>query len=335
MKFTKISLIAALAISASVGAEVSGKLTAYSYDVENSAAQRDAALTLSVTEKLTNNIKVNATVVAVDGLGSNTTIQPNGSLATEANIEATFGNTTVKAGRQYIESPMFYSFDWLMKPVAFEAVSVVNTDIENTTLVAVDANNMAGNTDTSFSKLNGTNRAYGAMYATDNYSANAWYYDIEHSSYDQVYIDATKTFGNIETSAQYASTDYETGLDSTAYGIKATTNVAGVDITVAASDIDDKAAGYVAGDSIFTSSWNYFASDTVGSATKISASKEISGISTEVSYANYEGDDKELDIILGYSVNDKISIDAIYTDTNYNNTTNDESALEIIATYSF
>lgn len=335
MKLTKLSLVAALAMSASFGAEVSGKLTAYSYDVENSTAQRDAALTVSITEELTNNIKVNATVVAVDGLGSNTTIQDNNTLTTEANIEATFGNTTVKAGRQYIESPMFYSFDWLMKPVAYEAVAVINTDIANTTLVAVDANEMAGNTATAFSKLNGTNRAYGAMYAVDGYTANAWFYDIEHSSYEQTYVDATKTFGNIEASAQYASTDYETGLDSTAYGIKATTNVAGIDVTVAASDVDDKAAGYVGGDSIYTSSWNYFASDTVGSATKISASKEIAGISTEVSYANYEGDDKELDIILGYSLNDKVSIDAIYTDTNYNNTTADESALEVIATYSF
>lgn len=336
MKLTKLSLMATLAISASFGAEVSGKLTGYTLNPEAGNTQKDAALTVSIKEKLTNNISINATMVAIDALGASTplndgTAQTNGTFTSEANIVATFGNTTVKAGRQYIESPMFYSFDWLMKPVAYEAVAIINTDIANTTLVAVDASKMAGNTAMSFEDLTGTNRAYGAVYSTEDYNAQAWFYDIENGSYEQTYLDATKSFGNIELSAQYVNTDFETTTDSKAYGIKASTQVSGVDVTVAAVDTNDAAGTYVGGDSMYTSMWNTFAiAETVGTSTMISASKEINGVDLSVAHAEYEGNDNfETNVIAGYSVNDKIDLTAVYSDTD------NSDALEFIANYNF
>jgi hypothetical protein len=331
-KFTKLSLVAALALSTSAfGATVSGTMTAYSLDEENTAATHDVALTLKVSEKLNDNISVNATIVSVEGFDTKHPIQNDGTLTTEANVVATYANTTVKAGRQYIESPMFYSFDWKMKPIAYQATALINTDIANTTLVAVDAQRWTSdNTKMTFDALDGKNRAYGAVYSVDGYSAQAWYYDIEAYStdYTQTYLDATKSFGDIEVTAQYIDTN--AAADSQAYGIKVSTKVAGFDITVAAADVNDASgAYYVGGDSMVTSMWNSFAIEQgVGTSSMISASTELAGVSITTAYADYT-DGFETNLITEYAVSEKVGLTAVYTDTDT------EHALEVMATYSF
>ncbi|RUM46032.1 MAG: hypothetical protein DSY46_01170 [Hydrogenimonas sp.] len=54
----------------------------------------------------------------------------------EAYLQYNRGNTTVKAGRQRIDTPMAGSDDARMLPNLFEAYLLTNTDIEKTTLIA-------------------------------------------------------------------------------------------------------------------------------------------------------------------------------------------------------
>jgi hypothetical protein len=86
------------------------------------------------------------------------------SILGEAYVQAKFGNTTLKAGRQKLDTPLAGSDDARMLPNLFEAYTLTNTDIANTTLVAAHVTKFAQGT---------FGRAYagGILAATSGYSA--------------------------------------------------------------------------------------------------------------------------------------------------------------------
>jgi len=171
MKFTKLSLIAALAMSAAfaggdiepvpapVVAEypqtsIDGKLTGYYYTDDSGKpaydmfdkdwSQLGLAATLNVSHKFTENIAANFGAVGYlntnkyDGiLGSNFYFegQENGAFINVANITASFAGTTLILGRQLLNTPMLSGFDWLLAPGSFEAYTVANSSIENVTFI--------------------------------------------------------------------------------------------------------------------------------------------------------------------------------------------------------
>jgi len=173
MKFTKLSLIAAVAVSSAFAGgdiepvvaapvveevlsntTIAGKLTGYYITTDSSSAydmfdkdwsQLGLAATLDVTHKFTDNIAMNFS--AIGYLNTNRDIpfnyisngyfesNDNGAYINVANITATFMDTTFILGRQLLDTPMLGSFDWLLAPGAFEAYTVANNSIENLTLV--------------------------------------------------------------------------------------------------------------------------------------------------------------------------------------------------------
>jgi hypothetical protein len=171
MKFTKLSLVAALAVSAAfaggdiepvaapVVAEefpqttISGKITGYYYtddSAENDTpaydmfdkdwSQLGLAATLDVTHKFTENIAANFGAVGYLNTNQDAPIgyfedQDNGAFINVANITATFMDTTFILGRQLLNTPMLAGFDWLLAPGSFEAYTAANSSIENVTLI--------------------------------------------------------------------------------------------------------------------------------------------------------------------------------------------------------
>lgn len=173
MKMTKLSLVAALAVSSAFAGgdiapvepvvaapvenmtTISGKLTGYYitndgsdlYDMfDKDGSQLGLAATLDVTHKFTENIAANFS--ALGYLNTNRDIpydyiygssyfesQPNGAIFNVANITATFADTTFVLGRQFIDTPMVGGFDWLLSQGSFEAYTVVNNSFENLALV--------------------------------------------------------------------------------------------------------------------------------------------------------------------------------------------------------
>ncbi len=383
MKLTKLSLVAALAVSSAFAGgdiapvepvvvapvveaaacnsntTVSGKAQAYYYTTDgvdlfdSDSSAFATAVTLDVKHNFTENIAANFTAVGYANLMSELPFgyfenDEVGAYLNVANITATFAGTTVVLGRQLIDSPMFGSFDWLLAPSSFEAYTVVNSSITNLTLVGTyvtkfrDVN--AGDNFTDLTDINdGNNYALGAAYATDTLSASVWYYNIDAGDYTQVYADAGYNFGSVSIAAQYATTDYALGLDSDAYAAKVEATLGNFDLMAAVSNVTDAAAGYVSRDGLYTSSWNYFASDAAEAnedtlSWKVSASTELSGLNAEVSYAAYGDEGSELDVILGYDVTKCINVAAVYTSTDYDvavDASDSEDALELIATYKF
>ncbi|KYJ86527.1 hypothetical protein [Sulfurovum riftiae] len=174
MKFTKLSLVAALAVSAAVAGgdiapapvvveeapqtTISGKLTGYyitadngtdltpvSYDMfDKDWSQLGLAATLDVNHKFTDNIAMNLGAVGYvntnrdipfDYIGEYFEGEPHGAFINVANITATFMDTTFILGRQLLNTPMLSGFDWLLAPGSFEAYTVANSSIENVTLI--------------------------------------------------------------------------------------------------------------------------------------------------------------------------------------------------------
>ena len=174
MKFTKLSLIAALAVSSAfaggdiapvepvvapvetAATTINGKLTAYYYTNDDFSMfdRKDSnlagAVTLDVTHNFTSNIAMNFSAVGFAN-AMDDSIAPNGigryfeNAANEssagaylnvANLTATFGDTTFILGRQLLSTPMVGGFDWLLAPGSFEAYTVSNSSIENLTLIA-------------------------------------------------------------------------------------------------------------------------------------------------------------------------------------------------------
>lgn len=369
MKFTKLSLVAALAMSSAfaggdiapvepvveapvveevacnANTTINGKAQAYYYSddsvdlFDNESSSLGLAATLDVSHKLFEGVTANFTAVGYTNAISDNYMEgkETGAFFNVANITATFADTTFVLGRQLVDTPMLGGFDWLLAPGAFEAYTVVNGSIPNLTLVgSYVAKWRPNNTGDDFVDLTdaGDNWTVGAAYS-NGFNASVWYYNVDAADYTQVYADAGTTFSGVELAAQYVTTDYGVGEDSTAYGIKIAGKLANIDLSAAYNNNDDALVGYIGRDSLYTSSWNSFAANDIGDSYKVAAATEIGGVSAEISYADYETAGNEFDLILGLGVTDCISLDAIYSSTAYSEDEDETNALEFIATYKF
>jgi len=165
MKFTKMSLVAALLVGTSAFAVenikvsgdakvfydtsdeerlVNGNDDAELFNMADSAAQ--AAISLSVGADLVDGISAGAKMTALSTLGlegqlvGNVWEATNGVtdsfITNELWIAGTTGNTTGKIGRMELDTPLVFSEQWSIVANTFEAAVVINQDIPDTTVVA-------------------------------------------------------------------------------------------------------------------------------------------------------------------------------------------------------
>jgi hypothetical protein len=217
MKFTKLSLVAALAVSAAVAGgdieevvvveevpktTISGKLTGYyiSYDgldtlnhsfdlFDSHESQFALAATLDVTHNFTENIAMNFTALGYTNTmhdsnlkleGFNSDPSNSGAIFNVANVTATFMDTTFILGRQLLNTPMLTGFDWLLAPGAFEAYTFANSTFENVTLIGSFVRTWrVNNTGDNFLNLDGDNWTLSAAYDNKTISGSVWYYNVD------------------------------------------------------------------------------------------------------------------------------------------------------------
>ncbi len=355
---------------------VDGKLRAYyitddgqkGYNLFSQESQLGGAATLNVSHKFTNWLSANFSAVGYYNIlqGSNSVMNyslptsyfegsKSGAFFNVANLTATFGDTTIVAGRQLLSTPMVQTYDWLLSLESFEAYTVVNNSIKNVTLTGAYITKYRSiNSGDNYIDLTnidkGHNWALGGAYDDKTYKANAWFYNVDAGAaagskvdkYNQVYIDGGTTLSNIEIDAQYAHTNFNTSKDSDLFGIKAITKVADVNLMAAYNYASGNKVGYIGIDSLYTTSWNFYTPNNEGSAVKVQADTTIAGVTATASYAYYEhkedvvNNDKghEFDFILAYPVTKSIHLDLIYANTDYGVGTGINS-VEVFASYKF
>jgi hypothetical protein len=172
MKFTKLSLIAALAVTATfagestIGGDVKlfyGTTDAGQTDIGTVAVPNlvdnklfnkggaigDAAVSLDYSRGVADGVTLNAGLTGVSTLGlekdlvSQTWINHGGSTGVNdvvwldtANIAVNVAKTTAVIGRQELDTPFLKSEKWNIVANTFDAAVLVNQDIQDTTLVA-------------------------------------------------------------------------------------------------------------------------------------------------------------------------------------------------------
>jgi len=328
---------------------VAGKGQIYYYTTsaeklfDKKSTQSAAAVTFDIQHKISDSITSNFTVVGHSHLGSGwgTLHMENsrtGGFFNVANITGSSSGINFVLGRQLLDTPMLGSFHWLLAPSSFEAYTLGYNVNSNISLLASYVNKVrANNSGDNFKKLHDSNYAVGVAYK-DGLEANLWFYRLDDKKldYSQLYLDATENRNGINLSLQTVKTNYGTGKNSLSYGLKASSEASGLEYSFAVNHIADRETGMVGVDSIYTSSWNSFASQDIGTSWKAEVSEKLnSGQSATISYASYDTIGNEFDIILGYPISSSLSFDAIYANTKYHEDSSSENSLEFVGTYKF
>jgi len=158
----------------------------------------------------------------------------NYAILGEAYLKGTFANTALILGRQSFDTPFADSDDIGMVPNTFEAFTIVNKDIKDTTLFFSQVQKWSGvdsDTPSRFTDVNGDEgmQILGVTYEGLNKTTLAgWFYNLE----DEVKISYLEANYENETdrftygaTVQYAYQDYDNGESSTIYGAAASFGV--------------------------------------------------------------------------------------------------------------
>jgi len=244
MKFTKMSLVAALLVGSSAFAientKISGDAKLFygttqdTTDLFNKAGSTaQTAVSISVSTDLTKGVSFGGKATALSTLGlegqlvGNVWEAPNGLsdsyIVNDLWLAATAGKTTVKLGRMELDTPLVFTESWSIVENTFEAAVVINTDIPNTTLVGAYVGGSNGSEDERVaSDLSNPHTATTAAGVIGAEAAN--------TTFDQFYAGAY-AIGVINNSWKPLTAQawyYNASKNATAYWVQADLNIDGI-----------------------------------------------------------------------------------------------------------
>ena len=188
MKFTKLSLIAALAVTSAMAAEstITGdaKLFYWTDDIgqhdlfNKNGALGDAAVSLDYSRDIMDGVTVNAGITGISTLGLENTLVigtnvnhggTRTAVGTDDKVWIDTANIVLKpidktmliVGRQTLDTPLAFTETWNIAHNTFDAAVAVDNHIENTTLVAAWVGR--GNGHNGFENVDGGQTKYGAL----------------------------------------------------------------------------------------------------------------------------------------------------------------------------
>lgn len=262
----------------------------------------------------------------------------------EAYLQAQYGNTTFKAGRQEIDTPYADTDHNGMVPNTFEVYGLINTDLSDTMLIAAYISKMAGigaEIPEKFTDI-GMDKGIsvlGIVYeGFENLELQGWYYDIRDSIGDRAftYLDATYSgqVSNIryEIAAQYSTQEsFEGDMDGNAniYGIAGTLDIESIGVNIgaaynrtngtAASDGFGGGPFYTSAENLTLPSGGTDAKATFFALKWDARSVSFEGMTLLASYLTLTDRDdivsNELNLAASYAYNDDLTFDIIYFDT--------------------
>lgn len=178
--------------------------------------------------------------------GYDSDMNASGSVMSQAYLAYTLKNTTLKAGRQFISTPLIAGSGSRMFRQSFEGFVLTNTDLPNTTLVAAyvdkyqhrtslssDSTAAVGNAPTFEQVGDGAYSLYAKNTSIENLAIRAQYAQINgaNGAADKkaFYADAAYKIGNVTVSGQGFNTDDGSAADNgQLYGVKIEANISGI-----------------------------------------------------------------------------------------------------------
>jgi len=230
------------------------------------AASGGISLVVGMTADLTKGVSAGAEVQAFSTLGLENNLVSNvmqgGNLdindaaaMSQVWLAATLDKTTVKVGRQELDTPLAFTEKWNLIKNTFDAAVVLNNDLPDTTLVGAWVGKHNGVTDgagyvghlnayTTFGNNvagKGGAYAFGAINKSiPNTTVQAWYYDVLNVA-DAYWLQAdAKVMDMVNLGVQYSNMDPKaTGSkDSSIVAVKGAIDVSGVNLYAAYSKAD-------------------------------------------------------------------------------------------------
>ena len=239
------------------------------------------------------------------------------SIVGEAYIQADLGKTTIKAGRQIIDTPYADSDDIGMIPDIFEGYTLVNRDIADTTVILASLDKWAGVDSDIPEKFTNLQESSDAMLIAsviyegiENTTLQAWHYRLDDANFN--YFEAGYETEQFNLGFQYTDQDN----DNTAFGLQAGVNIGDLAVTTAYNKVSGRVSNGFGGGPFFTSAEDHTIEieehDQEGIL--LSAKYAIDRLTLGVTHANFEKGENDTDYIASYAVNDNHSLDLIYSD---------------------
>jgi len=191
----------------------------------------------------------------------------------EAYIQVDFEKTSIKLGRQEIETPFAQMDDIGMVPNTFEAYILENKDISNTTLFLGQIQKMAGVDADVVDKFTPINdhenmQVLGVTYeGLEALMFTAWYYHMKNAQVDTIaYVEGNYEKENFTLGVQYAHQSYTTGKDASVFGVSTsiTFDAIGMSISAAYNKMQGNASFSGFGGGPFFSNSEYLVPDNAG-----------------------------------------------------------------------
>ncbi len=271
MKFAKLSLAAIMAMGISAFADVQNikvsgdaKLYYSTSDAGNndlfdkSGSMGQAALDLAVSADLADGVagKIGVTMLNTLGLENNLVSSVweaglgNQWWVSEAWLAKKVANTTIKVGRQTLDTPFAFTETWSIAQNTFDAAVVLNNDLPDTTLVAAWVGRGNGNNSLNdrITDLGINNEATGAEASGGiglNFAADG------SDPFETYYSNGAYAFGAVTTAIPMTTAQgwyYDIVNVAQAYWLQADValenDLKGVTLGVQYANVDAKDAGY-------------------------------------------------------------------------------------------
>ena len=329
------SVLALLAINAEAGSlsdafenvQTKGQLRTGAIQTENAQGERSKTVAfgghLGIKTNPIAGVSAGATFYTTNALfGQNEEAMFLGSdsksysIIGEAYLQADIANTTIKVGRQTVETPYAQSDDIGMVPDRFEGVTVVNQDIADTTIVLASLDKWAGfDSDRAekFTDLQASGDVVltaGAIYeGLENTTLQAWHYKLDNANFN--YLEAGYETEQFNVALQYTDQDNR----NKAYGVTAGVSLGDLALTTAYNSVDGEVSNGFGGGPFFTSSEDHTVAEAVDQkALLIGAEYRVQDITLGLTNVVFDKGEDETDFLVSYALNEVLSLDVIHSE---------------------
>jgi len=254
------------------------------------------------------------------------------SILGEAWVNADIGETSIKLGRQKVDTPFTKENDIGMIPNTFEGIVITNNSIENTEFFAAHLSRWAGidaPTPEKFNKLDNDNgvNVFGVNYDVEKWGAQLWFYDSNNGT-DMTYADARyRPIEAVELGLQYAdqndTTTNGTGADGSVWGATASYKINGVKVAVDHNSVSGKGVTNGFGNGPFYTSGVHSSIAGVQDQSATALGVEYTGLENwtfGIRKIDFDKGADTLDLKVAYQVRENLHTGLQYADMDANGT---------------